>query len=288
MPSKTEPARLAALAEDKFASFHHWLPDHESDAQPAAGLEASCIAAFRHPDAGRVVAHVKFYPDLGKISRGLVNEITGHLIAQHYGLPLPQPAFLAEIPLKKLPLAELPRRHRWLRAAAKLRALYPAWCTAEVNAPTPWHHYHADSPAIRADLDKWPQLSGTLVLDHILANVDRNLRNLLRSGPHAYCLIDHGRMASNGHWQRVDLDPARTYSNRLLEFSTHGRPPARAQANGLIHNANEFNGKGLPMAELARWWPRLLNEEDRVAFDSFLSQRAKFAASHFTERYALC
>jgi hypothetical protein len=47
--------------------------------------------------------------------------------------------------IEKLDLKSLPKRHRWLKETAKTSGSYHAFCTEEVNAKTPWHHYGPDA-----------------------------------------------------------------------------------------------------------------------------------------------
>lgn len=280
--------RLRGLGAERFSSFRRWLQPFSGNGHQEAGIEASFIAGFNHPEVGEIAAYGKFYPGINKTSRGLVNEITGHVVAQHFGLQVPEPAFLAEIPIKKLPMRELPAQHAWLKKLAKSTAIYPAWCTIEVNAPTPWHHFGpAGSQAIVDDLNKWPQLPSAIVFDHIIANVDRNLRNLLRTGKSTYCLIDHGQLVTSGHWTSDQLKPEGSFRNRLSEFTVPAKP-AEALANSMVFAAEEFNLTGPGTAGAQPWWSKLMSPGDALAFDKFLATRTNYATEYFKTHYTLC
>lgn len=65
-----------------------------------AGIEASHLARVCFSDGEIRRVYIKFYPES---NHGLVNEITGHLLAAAIGLPVPQHAAVIFVPKIALP-----------------------------------------------------------------------------------------------------------------------------------------------------------------------------------------
>lgn len=282
------PTTIRLLSEQRFATFIRWLASN-GQANDAGGLEATCIATLQHPESGQPKAfYVKFYPDLNLRSRAMANEVAGYVLAHRYGLPQPPRACIARIPLKKLDLKSLPKRHQWLKEVAKSKTNYHAFCTEAMSAPTPWHHYgEAAFEAMKEDIRLWPDHAKTLAFDNIVANLDRHLNNLLHIGESRYALIDHGRLVvESGHWQASDLKAEQEFNNRLLEILYSD--PTEA-ANGMIAAAENATALLTGTAEVSHWIDHLTqSQEESRAFDKFVQARTISAPQRIAKRYALC
>lgn len=230
----------------------------------------------------------RFTPSSTLRSRALANEITGYVLANRFGLAQPAPACVIRAPLRQLALSSAPRRHgSWLRVLTKCRDTWPAFCTQAIQSPTPWHHYGGSlSEALIQDLRNWPDAAKTMAFDEIIANLDRNLRNLLRIGPGQYALIDHGRLVTtDGHWTAGDLDPALQPVNRLLRILYDDPAPA---ANAMVAAAERSTLLLAGLHEVQHWLQHLLPVEQQAAFHAFLQTRTIKASNAIAARYALC
>jgi hypothetical protein len=279
---------LRFLSATRFSGFLRWLPG-EGKGSDEAGREATAIIQIHHPGLPTARPfYAKFYPDLAGRSRALANEVAGYVLADRWALPQPAPACILRAPLNKLDLKTLPKRHAWLKAIAKERTDYPAFCTLEINAPTPYHHFGAKAHnAMMGDVRRWKDALKTLTFDDIVANLDRHLNNLLRTGEARYALIDHGRLVvADGHWQKEHLDPALAANNRLLAL-LHEHPTEAA--NGMVAAADSATALLTGLHEVNHWLgPLLHNETERAAFHNFLQTRTLSAPQRIADRYALC
>lgn len=280
---------IRLLSEQRFATFIRWLSSNDQ-ADDEGGVEATCIATLQHPDLSQPKAfYVKFYPDLNLRSRAMANEVAGYVLANRYGLPQPPRACIARIPLSKLDLKTLPKKHRWLKELTQKKACYYAFCTEAINAPTPWHHFgEAAFEAMREDIRLWPDHAKTLAFDDIIANLDRHMNNLLRIGESRYALIDHGRLiVESGHWQASDLNAEQEFNNRLLSI-LYDDDPAQI-ANSMIAAAENATALLTGTAEVSHWLEHLAqNKEISRAFDKFIQERTISAPQRIAKRYALC
>lgn len=278
--------QFLGLNANNYLAFIRWL-EGEGEPDKEAGGEATCVILLDHPDCGNQPFYAKFYEDKVGQSKGLANEISSWLLAGYYGLPQPENACLVQMPLKRLSWGGLANRHGWLKKLSKKQAIYPAFCTRAINAPTPWLHYGRDAhDAMRSDLKGWNNLHKTIAFDDIVANIDRNLRNLLRRGRSDYVLIDHGRLVvPNGNWTPPDLNHDGLFANRLLDF-TCIKPSNESNAIVAIAESASDMLKALP--EIAPWLVHLTSAKDWDAFDKFLQARTINAAKRIAKRYALC
>lgn len=280
---------IRLLSENRFRSFIRWLSGGEDGGDDEAGKEATGIITLHHPDdAIAKTFYAKFYPDLQGRSRAMVNEVAGYILARRYDLPQPPKACIVRLPLKKLDLKSLPKKHGWLKETAKVIGTYPAFCTEALNVPTPWHHYGQTAiDAMKADIRRWPGHMKTVVFDDVIANLDRHLNNLLRTGASRYALIDHGRLVvASGHWAAKDLDAHGVYENRLLSL-LYDDPSI--VANDMIAAAENVGALLAGMEEVNNWTNVLIrNPEESNAFDKFLRARTIEAPERIAGRHALC
>jgi hypothetical protein len=257
------------LSEHTYVGYLEPLPD--------PGVEAGHIALLRFGSGDTRRAYVKLYPP---DSRGLINEILGYLLAEALGLCVPPRAAIAMIPP-----AAVPAPPSWLPPGQPA----PAWCTQDLAAPSIKIAYRLDaaSPlsAVVQELREADTTPAVVAFDDWLANVDRNLGNLLRLAKGRYCLIDHGRVLTGPNWRAEDLDPAGQYQNVLRTLlDAFVTDPDTDSAMGA---ASRRHGHALTVTrtELGHWCTLLLSEEDRGAAVDFLASRA--AEEAILQRYHL-
>lgn len=116
-----EGLQIAVLAADALRDAYNWTSGQQGN------VEAVAYASFSHPSAGVIDAYAKFYhPE----SRGMVNEITGWLLGKACGLPVPSVAFVALVPLDRLPK---PLEGIAMLAEQTGHTTFPAFCTQDSN-----------------------------------------------------------------------------------------------------------------------------------------------------------
>lgn len=257
------------LNEAAYAGYLAPLPD--------PGIEAGHIALMRIGTGTRRV-YVKLYaPD----TRGLINEIIGHLLAEALGLCVPPRAAVALIPRDALPAVP-----PWVPHGQSA----VAWCTEDLAAPSLKVAYRLDpaapplAPLIK-ELCTADTTRALVAFDDWIANVDRNLGNLLRLAKGRYCVIDHGHALTGPHWRAPDLNPAPQYPNRLRDML--GDCAAGPAAEAAMGAAARDHGEALSAArtELWHWCALLLPDEEQQAAVDFLAARCTEVA--ILQRYHL-
>ncbi|MBK1655487.1 HipA family kinase [Allochromatium vinosum] len=249
-----------------------------------AGIEASHLARVCFSDGEIRRVYVKFYPES---NHGLVNEITGHLLAAAIGLPVPQHAAVIFVPKIALPACPA-----W--ADTVPGESIPGWCTLDMAAPSlrfllsQTHDEPLDTTHPLVDeLRKTDKLISLMAFDDWIANTDRHLGNLLRLGKHRYLLIDHGQMFGGLTWTAKTLrDTSLRYANSLRELlapQTH-TPDYRRR---LARESCAYHGEALIQVSehLLDWWVSLLDDAERQAAAEFLGNRAQ--DQHICARYQM-
>lgn len=268
--------KIAVLAADRMVTTYEWTSTTESN------VEAVIHAAFDHPRAGRVDAYAKFYRADG---RGMVNEVTGWLLARAYGLPVPENAFIAFVPLAALPkplvgIAALASEHG--------HDQLPAFCTQSAAIGV---RPILETAALIEEIKRWSHVYECVAFDERSANADRHVKNLVRRGLRDFVAIDHGRLAwrdTQPEWSASALDPLADYANRLSEIIWGARPDDK-DSSAVMAAACQLD-KDMPaiQSELAYWWSIMIsNEDDRAAWASFVYARLEHVEYLLRKRFGL-
>lgn len=285
--SKLKPTVVQVVPARSYLAFLNW-------ADAAAGhVECVHVAQIHHPVWGGVAAFAKAYPPDECGLKCLVNEIVGYLVAEACDLPRSKFAFVAGIPLEKLP----PDGPAWMREIVEAAAEsgksprpYPAFCTAAIDGISALVSLgDRDSELLRQDLLKWRELPRALAFDDGIANVDRHCNNLLRLGRQRYALIDHGRLvAPLGDWSTDQLGPQVLYRHRLLELLYGaGDVPEKISSGALLEGQRIAGVPQKILSELRYWLGHLLSPSEAVAFERFLCERMAGIEQLLRDRYKL-
>jgi hypothetical protein len=258
---------ITILDDHAYSSYLAPLPD--------PGIEASHLARVRFPgeDTPRRV-YVKLYPEN---ARGLVNEVTGHLLAEAAGLPVPTRSAVILVP--KQAITDLAPWARRLR-----RRTLVGWCTEDMAAPSIKFHFALNPHAheltfqkVVAELRDSTITPAVIALDDWIANVDRNLGNLLRLRKGDYLLIDHGRIFGGPDWSAASLADTASLRTNIVGalLGAHARTPRyRLALAGLARNSHA-TALGDVCAELLDWWSVLLEDADMEIAATFLDDRVR-------------
>lgn len=272
------PMKVQVLGPQCFAAAYEWTSGQQGN------VEAVIHGAFEHPQAGRIDAFAKFYRADG---RGLVNEITGWLLAQAHGLPVPAHAFIALVPLDKLPA---PLEGVAALAQAHGRPHFPAFATSSA-APVAVQPV-IETTALVDEIRRWPHLPNCVAVDERIANTDRHARNLVRRGLRDFVAIDHGRLAwtpLQPEWTAATVaDSAAPFDNRLSAIAWGPNPDAKAGSSVLARAATLARPDEGLAAELAFWWSTLVPDvHDRTAWQDFIMGRLDHVEYLLRNRFSL-
>lgn len=192
-------------------------------------------AFLRVADGTRIRAWVKAPQSAQSAasSREILNELIGHLVGHAWGLPVPARAGLLVLPRARCATLPLWRRY----PASELHVA--AWWSEHAGKPSVKARFDLDAllargkllsqalDAIRAELRAAPDVPRIVAFDTIIANIDRNVGNLLGQPGNAYTLIDHGQCLTGPGWAASDLDPASEVLNVLRDLVQWNTLPLR-------------------------------------------------------------
>lgn len=243
------------------------------------GVEFTHLASISLSDGTEPIrAFVKIYPfvdgESSRSHRGLVNELVSHFCAEKAQLNVPPRAGLILLEQNQLPasspvwLLNHPRVLGWWSEDVGHPSLKASW---NIQA-LPEAAKHAALDEIRELLRSNTSTSSIVAFDALLANVDRNLGNLL-SDSQSLTLIDHGRALTGPLWLSTDLFPESEYRNVIAQLlgDEVRTLPFRFAVSGAFNN---MAGRILPgLDELKRLLSHLIAESDVDAAHDFLRRR---------------
>lgn len=187
------------------------------------GATAHTHIALLHTAKGErpTRCYVKFYPnhnEVGLEHRGLINELVGHVLATCMGAPTPhQAGFIT------LQSDQLATRPSWVGDREQM----VGWWTQDMAFPSLRAYYGLSDLEQAAHLirEKLAKAAAELMasgkapliiaMDDLLADIDRNIGNLLRLRDGRYVLVDFGKCLTGDGWIVDDLDPGRNYPNKI-------------------------------------------------------------------------
>lgn len=266
---KTPPRthRVPKLGHKAYIGFLEWVSKRDG--------HAGCVhaAEVQHPTLGRMEVCVKMFNNAGAGHRGLINEVTGWLMASLLGVKQPGAAMVINVPLERLK----PLGGPVLGNIPKGIEFWPAFCSERLNAKGAAVEFdNRLLPSLKAEIAQWSHLLHTISLDEFIGNSDRHANNLLRLGPKDFAAIDHDRLAcaapGDSDWTIETLQSARQFDNQL--FRKIGLPD-KVQAAYVLPLQDQALHLREHMGELAFWGETLIKDEaDRNAWLGFVENRA--------------
>jgi len=276
------PRKIRVAKEAEWRGFLAWNTASDN-------LERVFDAIIHDPVSNKdVTVCVKLYPSQEGKNRGMVNEITGWLIAHALNIPQPASAYLVKVPIKEL-AAPIPD---WIKGIKKTTKHYWAFATLKLPAESAAIRFHrAEIPLLIEDIRRWSDLPSAVALDEHIANTDRHLNNLLRLGKGNYALIDNGRLAvENGtkNWTASDLVPNKPFANLLSQQCWKDSPPYPYASTTVDAGAKHADALSSVRTEIEDWWNRLIPDAaERQAFNHFITARANQLATLLNNRFNL-
>lgn len=242
-------------------------------------------ASIMFHDGKTVPCHAKLYIS-GDCRRGLVNEVIGHILGKAAGLPVAQRAGIVMCTVAPLSIA-----YPELQWGSLGTARYPLWVAQTFDGKSPAQLFTTATPALRQDLNKWEQLCEAVGFDAWVANVDRNIGNLIRIGPGMYGLIDHGRLCGSDRWEADSLDAARFDHVNRLSWISWKKPHPPDPHKGAVLKACAGWRQAIAEAETALdvWLPRLLDARrgEHTAVLHYLRSRAYDCTRDLSKEYGV-
>lgn len=202
---------------------------------------------------------------------GIVNEITGYIIAKACDLPIPSRAGIMRMP------------EPFMKAHPQLAPVAFVVTEAPGKAPLSYFGFENEPPVEKLGpvlelIANWARLHETLAFDDWTANQDRHLGNIVVENQNSIYLIDHSNLPVDINWQASQLDPYAQFDSRLmqiLKIDQNAKLPEKVS----IARAAEGHGAAYDSAagELNYWWDRLLGSDEsrRLALENFIEARAK-------------
>ncbi len=196
-------------------------------------------------------------------------------LLRNYGVPTPEPLWVLV--------------HRRVlsgyRSWAKGEESRVCFATNEMPAQSLWQEAKRD-PAALMRLGKWAHTLPAGIFDELVANDDREPKNILTDGRNNYWLIDHNHAFGSDQWTpewlRDNAFPG--FSNKLLEVLSKMKPGQR------IKFGKEAPAHCASLAKLLKQLPLRDVSDDlrtRNAVNWFLSKRAERLAEMTKSRLGL-
>jgi hypothetical protein len=222
--------------------------------------------------------YVKLYPGMigEREHRGIVNEMVGHVLAIAMGAPVPANAGL--ITLSGFQLSDRPE---WVEDDSEV----VGWWVQDAVAPSLKGYYDinesnahpvfmAKLEKIRAELLASDQINQIIAFDDLIANIDRNIGNLLRLKASDYLMIDHGLCLASDSWVADELDPEGKFVNKLnaiLDPASLYLPFRHATVSA--HEKLAANIEPA-IASIQKWLAYAVEDRDSAAIERFIRHRA--------------
>lgn len=242
------------------------------------------LASLRWEDNKIDKFYIKIYPQ--NIPLGLINEITGYLLADSSDLPQPPKAGLIQIPKKVL----IDNFQLQFQLDDSLDFVW-GWATQAYGNKTPNTFFHIGDMfrfnRCLEDLKNWPKIADLVSLDDWMANQDRNTGNITILAKNEFGIIDHGNIPVSSNWKESDLDPNKDFNNILLELLWSNNPPLPLSHRMVEQGKKHKNSYSNISEELKYWWGLFLDNKKENAINDFLSKRSLNSANRIKDRVGL-
>lgn len=216
---------------------------------------------------------------------GVVNELTGYLIAKACSLPVPSRAGIVQLNQDLIEQLQIKNCSNGVYRYAFAISESPGRSPNSIyeNLPLP-----VMLEATREVLKGWRGISPLIAFDDWAANQDRNLGNFLIDGKGEIFIIDHSNMPVDICWTHTTLDPYVSYQNKLMQIMTYdGQVPIE---EGFVIRAAERHPDVYNMVkdELAIWWKAFLGQDydRRAALEFFLQYRADNGCDRLSQNFS--
>lgn len=228
---------------------------------------ALMIAALNPPDSPTdMQCYVKAFPPG---SRGVINEVTGWILAGTRRLAQPRRAWLLFLPWHIL-VSTWPDRD-WGDPDPDG---YPTFATLRLNSSVPKARLDIDNAGDMAELRGWPKLADKIAFDEWTGNADSNAGNLIRLAAGRFAGIDHGEICGGQYWQAGALPGDAHAASKLWHLLT--RDCTDQQLARRIIKSAELHAPTLhgSLPALYEFWLQVLHDHEITDLVRWLNRRA--------------
>lgn len=196
----------------------------------------------------------------------MANELVGAAFARALGLPVPR-SFLAVAKPDVLPATKAP-------ALGNCRVLFGS----ERKDVPPLGNFWVGDRIEQSYLDAlamWPKCGSVFAFDTWIANIDRNVNNLLFKGSGDVWLIDHGHCLTGPTWTAVELEAEGDYRNAMATWLTRHLTSKQKAAfrKAILELPKAIRKMDLDAIAKASKAASILTEADARAMLAFLKAR---------------
>lgn len=277
---------IQLLKPSDYRNFKCWVTDVNN-------VNPVFVSSFKHPSEVKPIdMYAKIY-SLRGTDRSIFNEILGYLMAHALGIPQPKHACIALVPTERLRKDMVGSAlNSSLSDEVFQNEVFPVFCTSKIDKSKTAFQYNDLVEAIASELPKWPDMGKAVAVDNTIANIDRHVNNLVRTGVSKYHLIDNGILVSGNGWQPSDLNPNEAFVNKLLMISEKLMTPVQAakiKGNAITACDDHADALNNINTELRYWISNLYKQtqSDYNNFMDFIDYRVNNAHGLLTSRLQL-
>lgn len=225
----------------------------------------SCSVDWGNNDESQSNAFIKRFKKENE--QGLINEITGYILAKHCKLPIPKYAALINTNNYQFDIKD--------------ESFIPwGFITSALNGKTPQSVYElgdlAGCKQLLEHIASWGSVAEAIAFDDWIANEDRNSGNIIIEDKSNIFLIDHSHFPIDLNWKADLLDPLYKSKNKLNESIYDSNCPLPIKSKISEANSNHELYYKKAQNELNYWWDLLLlkDKDKRKAIELFLKERS--------------
>lgn len=235
-------------------------------------MACTWLVEIEWEDGIQTRAYLKAFPL--NHSLGVLNEITGYILAKKSGLPVSTRAGIIPMPAGLFPnMSELDPN---------------AFVSSEVPGQSPNSIYNLPDNVTKEQLAPviellrdWKYLPNCLAFDDWTANTDRHCGNVIFSGHGKLYMIDHSNLPIGIAWKSSQLIDDYDYENRLatlINFAEKSELYQKVEVSSAATSHPDYYK--LAYNDLKHWWDILLHEDKdrRISLERFIKNRA--SSSH--------
>ena len=222
--------------------------------------------------------YLKFYPKFlcnKKENKGIINEIIGYVLGKEMGVNVPSQAGIISISPKLLPSPP---------SYALSEEKIIGWWSSDTGNDSLKVLYNIDysSDDIEEKLFQTAKkLAGKeeihkiIAFDGLIANIDRNVGNILSGNNDLYTIIDHGQCLTGEYWSISDLDPApkEPYKNLLQELIKNQRDYFSNIRITMVEHGKIVERMEKAISTLKPWLECTMLADDIASIEHFLMER---------------
>ncbi|AKI27777.1 hypothetical protein C0134_06190 [Moraxella catarrhalis] len=273
---------IRLLQPECFQTFKGWVSQNNINPVFVASIKPIKNDKLRD-------VYCKIYP-FTNTDRSLFNEIVGYLVAHALKIPQPNHAYIALLETKDILANDHGNLDVDLKKLMQETEYYPVFCTEKIDKSQTAFDFINFAPSLTNEIAKWKYLPDTLAMDNTIANTDRHLNNILRTGKNTYHIIDNGRLvAEDGTpWKVADLDCHKNYTNKLWKYSEQYLLKSwKTISSNIMHACSLHPVAVQSITDELDYWVKVLYQEQQMdynAFTQFLLNRANDSQFYHARR----